>query len=64
MKNKSKKQSDKPFVENVYSLETLIATFIPSADFDYDNEGQIIIYTNLYTDDDGNLLQRISLWKK
>jgi hypothetical protein len=61
MKNKSKKQSDKPFVENVYSLETLIATFIPSADFDYDNEGQIIIYTNLYTDDDGNLLQKVVL---
>ena len=61
MKNKSKKQSDKPFVENVYSLETLIASFIPSADFDYDNDGQIIIYTNLYTDDDGNLLQKVVL---
>ena len=61
MKNKSKKQTNKTFVENVYSLETLIASFIPSADFDYDNEGQIIIYTNLYTDDDGNLLQKVVL---
>jgi hypothetical protein len=61
MKNKSKKQTNKPVVENVYSLQTLIATFIPSADFDYDNEGQLIIYTNLHTDDDGNLLQKVVL---
>jgi len=61
MKNKSKEQKEKPIVDNVYALETLIASFVPSADFDYDNEGQVIIYTNLYTDDDGNLLQRISL---
>ena len=61
MKKKSKKQADRPIVENVYSLETLVSTFIPSADFDYDNDGQIIIYTNLYTDDDGNLLQKVSL---
>ena len=61
MKKKSKKQGHKPPVENVYSLETLVSTFIPSADFDYDNDGQIIIYTNLYTDDDGNLLQKVSL---
>lgn len=61
MKKKTKNKTNKPFVENVYSLETLVSTFIPSADFDYDNEGQIIIYTNLYTDDDGNLLQKVSL---
>lgn len=61
MKKKTKNKTNKPFVENVYSLETLILTFIPSADFDYDNEGQIVIYTNLYTDDDGNLLQRVVL---
>ena len=61
MTKKSKKQADKPIVDSVYALETLVASFIPSADFDYDNEGQIIIYTNLYTDDDGNLLQKVSL---
>jgi hypothetical protein len=61
MKKKSKKQADKPIVDSVYTLETLVSTFIPSADFDYDNEGQIIIYTNLYTDDDGNLLQKVVL---
>jgi hypothetical protein len=61
MKKKSNKQADRPIVENVYSLETLVSTFIPSADFDYDNDGQIIIYTNLYTDDDGNLLQKVVL---
>jgi hypothetical protein len=61
MKNKSKNKTKKPCVENVYSLETLISTFIPSADFNYDNDGQIIIYTNLYTDDDGNLLQKVVL---
>ena len=59
MTKKIKKQ--KPVVDNVYSLETLILTFIPSADFNYDNDGQIIIYTNLYTDDDGNLLQKVVL---
>ena len=47
----------KPYAKDVYSLETLILNFIPSADFDYDNEGQLIIYTNLSTDDDGNLIQ-------
>ena len=61
MKKKSKKQADKPIVDSVYALETLVSTFIPSADFDYDNEGQIVIYTNLYTDDDGNLLQKVVL---
>ena len=61
MKKKSKKQKEKPIVDSVYALETLITSFVPSADFDYDNEGQIIIYTNLYTDDDGNLLQKVSL---
>jgi hypothetical protein len=61
MTKKIKNKTYKPPVENVYSLETLVSTFIPSADFDYDNEGQIIIYTNLYTDDDGNLLQKVSL---
>ena len=61
MKKKSKKQADKPIVDSVYALETLVSTFIPSADFDYDNDGQIIIYTNLYTDDDGNLLQKVVL---
>jgi hypothetical protein len=61
MTKKTKNKTNKPSVENVYSLETLVSTFIPSADFDYDNEGQIIIYTNLYTDDDGNLLQKVSL---
>ncbi len=61
MKKKSKKQADKPIVDSVYTLETLVSTFVPSADFDYDNEGQIIIYTNLYTDDDGNLLQKVVL---
>jgi hypothetical protein len=61
MTKKIKNKTHKPPVENVYSLETLVSTFIPSADFDYDNDGQIIIYTNLYTDDDGNLLQKVSL---
>ena len=61
MTKKSKEQKEKPIVDSVYALETLVASFIPSADFDYDNEGQIIIYTNLYTDDDGNLLQKVSL---
>jgi len=61
MTKKSKKQKEKPIVDSVYALETLITSFVPSADFDYDNEGQIIIYTNLYTDDDGNLLQKVSL---
>ena len=61
MTKKIKNKTHKPSVENVYSLETLVSTFIPSADFDYDNEGQIIIYTNLYTDNDGNLLQKVSL---
>jgi len=61
MTKKTKNKTNKPSVENVYSLETLVSTFIPSADFDYDNEGQIIIYTNLYTDNDGNLLQKVSL---
>jgi hypothetical protein len=61
MSSKFKNKTVKPAVENVYSLETLISTFIPSADFDYDNDGQIIIYTNLYTDDDGNLMQKVIL---
>jgi hypothetical protein len=61
MSSKFKNKTAKPAVENVYSLETLISTFIPSADFDYDNDGQIIIYTNLYTDDDGNLMQKVIL---
>jgi hypothetical protein len=61
MTKKIKKQKQKPIVNSVYALETLVSSFIPSADFDYDNEGQIIIYTNLYTDDDGDLLQKVSL---
>lgn len=61
MKNKFKEQKDKPIVDSVYALETLVTSFIPSADFDYDNEGQLIIYTNLHTDDDGNLLQKVVL---
>jgi hypothetical protein len=61
MTKKSKKQKEKPIVDSVYALETLVSSFIPSADFDYDNEGQIIIYTNLYTDDDGDLMQKVSL---
>ena len=61
MSKRNKHKEEKPIVDSVYALETLIASFIPSVDFDYDNEGQIIIYTNLYTDDDGNLLQKVSL---
>jgi|Laugresu1bdmlbdd_1035124.scaffolds.fasta_scaffold25120_5 hypothetical protein len=53
----SKNKFQKPYVKDVYSLETLILNFIPGADFDYDNEGQLIIYTNLSTDDDGNLIE-------
>jgi hypothetical protein len=45
-----------PYVESVYSLETLILNFIPSAKFTYDPHGQVLIYTDLMTDDDGNLI--------
>lgn len=61
MAKKTNKQKEKLIVDSVYALETLVSSFIPSADFDYDNDGQIIIYTNLYTDDDGNLLQKVVL---
>jgi len=46
-----------PYAKDVYSLETLILNFIPSAQFVYDIHGQIIIYTDLMTDEDGNLIQ-------
>jgi len=46
----------KPYVDSVYALETLILTFIPTAKFFYDPHGQVIIYTDLMTDEDGNLI--------
>ena len=47
---------EKPFVDNVYSLETVICSFIPSAVIMYDLHGQVIIHTDLMTDVDGNLI--------
>jgi hypothetical protein len=44
------------FVNSVYTLETLILNFIPTAKFTYDPHGQVIIYTDLMTDEDGNLI--------
>lgn len=35
-------------------IEAGVRLIIPSAEFDYDNDGQIIIYTGLTFDDDGN----------
>jgi hypothetical protein len=48
--------NNKPFVDSVYSLETLISSFIPSAVIMYDLHGQVIIHTDLMTDEDGNLI--------
>jgi len=45
-----------PYTKDVYSMETLILSFIPSAIFIYDIHGQIVIYTDLMTDEDGNLI--------
>jgi len=47
---------NKPFINNVYSLETLLCSFIPSAVIMYDLHGQVIIHTDLMTDEDGNLI--------
>ena len=47
---------DKPFINNVYALETLICSVIPSAVIMYDLHGQVIIHTDLMTDEDGNLI--------
>jgi hypothetical protein len=46
----------KPFADHVDTLETLILTFVPSATFWYDPNGHLVIYTNLMTDEDGNLI--------
>ena len=45
-----------PYVKDVYNLETLVLNFIPSAVFTYDIHGQLVIYTDLMTDEDGNLI--------
>jgi len=47
---------NKPFADHVDTLETLILTFVPSATFWYDPNGHLVIYTNLMTDEDGNLI--------
>ena len=46
----------RPYVKDVYSMETLILNFIPSAVFTYDIHGQVVIFTDLMTDEDGNLI--------
>jgi len=57
MKNQNTKLNNKiPYAKDVYSMETLILTFIPSAVFTYDIHGQVVIYTDLMTDEDGNLI--------
>lgn len=45
-----------PYTKDVYTMETLILNFIPSAVFTYDIHGQVVIYTDLMTDEDGNLI--------
>lgn len=40
---------------NIQDLEKKIRQILPSASLDVDNDGQIIIYTNLSEDDDGTL---------
>ena len=45
-----------PYVDSIYTMQTLILNFIPTAKFGYDAHGQVIIYTDLMTDDDGNLI--------
>lgn len=46
-----------PFCKDVYTLESLILNFIPSAIFTYDPYGQVVIHTDLMTDEDGNLIE-------
>ena len=46
----------KPYFDNVYTLESFVLNFVPSAKFTYDPYGQVIIYTDLMTDEDGNLI--------
>jgi hypothetical protein len=46
-----------PYCKDIYTLETLIVNFIPSAIFTYDPYGQVVIHTDLMTDDDGNLIE-------
>ena len=38
-------------------LVNLIAAILPNASFGEDNEGQLVIYTNLSEDRDGNLVE-------
>lgn len=45
-----------PYIKDVYTFETFILNFVPSAKFAYDPHGQVIIYTDLMTDEDGNLI--------
>ena len=55
--NNSMKEKDTtvPYVSSVYTLETLIKTIIPTAIFGTDELGQVIIFTQYTTDEDGNL---------
>jgi hypothetical protein len=45
-----------PYFDNVYTMETMILNFIPSATIEYDDDGTVIINTHLHTDEDGNLI--------
>jgi hypothetical protein len=44
------------YFNNVYTMETFVLNFIPSATIEYDSEGRVIINTNMTTDDEGTLI--------
>lgn len=52
--NKNKKKI--PF-KNLDNLMSKILSILPNAQFDEDNDGQIVIYTNLQQGKDGSLLE-------
>ena len=41
----------------IQEFETALAEFMPTAAMDFDNEGQIIIYTGFASDDDGQIVE-------